>query len=117
MLQGLIILIVLFCKNKFFFFFFVFFFFLFCFVFLCVFFFLCFFFHYMPLCFGRGVHLCYLVVTFLRFLHIFLSICKYKLRKTFSKFYRRHSEVTIKYNVDLKTLLQEGLSEIECLAI
>ena len=25
--------------------------------------------------------------------------------------YRRHSELTVKYNVDLKTLLQQGISE------
>ena len=34
-----------------------------------------------------------------------------KLRKTFSKFYRRHSHLIPKYNVGLKALLQEGLSE------
>ena len=33
--------------------------------------------------------------------------------KTFSKFYRRHYELTSKYNVGLKTLLSEGLSEPE----
>ena len=36
-----------------------------------------------------------------------------KLRKTFSKFYRRHYELIPKYNVGLKTLLSEGLSEPE----
>ena len=35
----------------------------------------------------------------------------HKLRKTFSKFYRRHYELISKYNVGLKTLLSEGLSE------
>ena len=35
----------------------------------------------------------------------------HKLRKTFSKFYRRHYELISKYNVGLKTLLYEGLSE------
>ena len=35
------------------------------------------------------------------------------LRKTFSKFYRRHYELISKYNVGLKTLLSEGLSEPE----
>ena len=35
----------------------------------------------------------------------------HKLRKTFSKFYRRHYELISKYNVGLKTLLNEGLSE------
>ena len=37
----------------------------------------------------------------------------HKLRKTSSKFYRRHSELMSKYNAGLKTLLQEGLSEPE----
>ena len=40
----------------------------------------------------------------------------HKLRKTFSKFYRRHYELISKYNVGLKTLLSEGLSEPEFLA-
>ena len=35
----------------------------------------------------------------------------HKLRKTFSKFYSRHYELISKYNVGLKTLLSEGLSE------
>ena len=35
------------------------------------------------------------------------------IRKTFSKFYRRHYELISKYNVGLKTLLGEGLSEPE----
>ena len=37
----------------------------------------------------------------------------HKLRKTFSKFYRRHYELNSKYNVGLKTLLSKGLSEPE----
>ena len=37
----------------------------------------------------------------------------HKLRKTFSKFYRRHYECISKFNVGLKTLLGEGLSEPE----
>ena len=37
----------------------------------------------------------------------------HKLRKTFSKSYRRHYELISKYNVGLKTLLSEGLSEPE----
>ena len=37
----------------------------------------------------------------------------HKLRKTFSNFYRRHYELISKYNVGLKTLLGEGLSEPE----
>ena len=53
----------------------------------------------------------------------FLNVCchcpglaprfTHKLRKTFSKFYRRHYELISKYNVGLKTLLSEGLSEPE----
>ena len=35
----------------------------------------------------------------------------HKLRKTFSKFYRRHYELVSKFNVGLKTLLHQGLSE------
>ena len=37
----------------------------------------------------------------------------HKLRKAFSKFYRRHLDIVSKYNVGLKTLLQQGLSEPE----
>ena len=37
----------------------------------------------------------------------------HKLQKTFSKFYRRHYELISKYNVGLKKLLGEGLSEPE----
>ena len=37
----------------------------------------------------------------------------HKIRKSFSKFYRRHYELISKYNVGLKTLLNEGLSEPE----
>ena len=37
----------------------------------------------------------------------------HKLRKNFSKFYRRHNELISKYNVGLKTLVNEGLSEPE----
>ena len=37
----------------------------------------------------------------------------HKLRKAFSKFYRRHYELNSKYNVGLKTLLGEGVSESE----
>ena len=35
----------------------------------------------------------------------------HKLQKTFSKFYRRHYECISKFNVGLKTLLYQGLSE------
>ena len=37
----------------------------------------------------------------------------HKLGKIFSKFYRRHYELISKFNVGLKTLLREGLSEPE----
>ena len=37
----------------------------------------------------------------------------FKLHKAFSKFYRRHSALVEKYNVSLKTLLQQGISEPE----
>ena len=37
----------------------------------------------------------------------------YKIRKAFSKFYRRHFDIVSKYNVRLKTLLLQGLSEPE----
>ena len=37
----------------------------------------------------------------------------HKLRKAFSKFYRRHYELIAKFNVGLKSLLQQGLSEPE----
>ena len=37
----------------------------------------------------------------------------HKLRKVFSKFYRRHCDLVSKYNVGLKTLLLQGLSEPE----
>ena len=36
-----------------------------------------------------------------------------KLRKAFSKFYRRHSVLVEKYNFSLKTVLQQGISEPE----
>ena len=35
----------------------------------------------------------------------------HKSRKAFSKFYNRHSELIVKYNIGLKTLLQQGISE------
>ena len=37
----------------------------------------------------------------------------HKLRKAFSKFYRRHYELILKFNVGLKSLLHQGLSEPE----
>ena len=35
----------------------------------------------------------------------------HEIRKTFSKFYHRHSELIVKYNIGFKTLLQQGISE------
>ena len=35
----------------------------------------------------------------------------HKVRKAFSKFYHRHSELIVKYNIGLKTLLQQGISK------
>ena len=37
----------------------------------------------------------------------------HKLRKVFSKFYRRHYKLISKFNVGLKSLLHQGLSELE----
>ena len=33
------------------------------------------------------------------------------IRKSFSKLYYRHSELIVKYNIGLKTILQQGISE------
>ena len=33
----------------------------------------------------------------------------HEIRKAFSKFYHRHSELIVKYNIGLKTLLQQGI--------
>ena len=35
----------------------------------------------------------------------------HKIRRAISKFYHRHSELIVKYNIGLKTLLQQGISE------
>ena len=35
----------------------------------------------------------------------------HKIRKAFSKFYHRYSELIVKYNIGLKTLLQQDISE------
>ena len=35
----------------------------------------------------------------------------HEIRKAFYKFYHRHSELIVKYNIGLKTLLQQGISE------
>ena len=39
------------------------------------------------------------------------SYLYHKLRKAFSKFYRRHYDLLLKFNVGLKSLLKECLSE------
>ena len=38
----------------------------------------------------------------------------HKIRKAFSKFYHRYSESIVKYNIGLKTILQQGISEPIC---
>ena len=50
--------------------------------------------------------------------NLFLTAKLYKqgyryqnIRKAFSKFYHRHSELIVKYNIWLKTLLQQDISE------
>ena len=35
----------------------------------------------------------------------------HKIRKAFPKFYYRHSELIVKYNIGIKALLQQGISE------
>ena len=62
----------------------------------------------------------YLVISLLDWGHDMGSDCIsswsmliFLLRKTFSKFYRRHYELVSKFNVGLKTLLHQGLSEPE----
>ena len=35
----------------------------------------------------------------------------HKIQNAFSKFYHRHSELIVNYNIGLKTLLQQGISE------
>ena len=35
----------------------------------------------------------------------------HRIRKAFSKFYHRHPELIVKYNIGLKTLLQQGISD------
>ena len=37
----------------------------------------------------------------------------HKFRKTFSKFYRRHYDLVSKFNMGLKSLLEQGLSKSE----
>ena len=41
----------------------------------------------------------------------------HKIRKAFSILYHRHSELIAKYNIGLKTLLQQGISELYFMSI
>ena len=41
------------------------------------------------------------------------GLSAHKLRKAFSKFYRRHHELVSKFDVGLKSLLHQGISERE----
>ena len=41
----------------------------------------------------------------------YIDQCDHKLRKTFSKFYRRYFDLISKFQVGLKSLLRQGLSE------
>ena len=41
----------------------------------------------------------------------------HKIKIAFSKFYHRHSELTVKYNIGLKTLLQQGISNLYFMVI
>ena len=36
----------------------------------------------------------------------------HKIRKTFSRFYHRHSEVIVKYNIGSKTLMQQNILDM-----
>ena len=49
----------------------------------------------------------------IRFARASSSVSDFNCRKTFSKFYRRHSGLVEKYNVSLRKLLQQGISEPE----
>ena len=61
---------------------------------------------------GEISHMCFLNILPMQ-AFAFIGFWYHKLRKTFFKFYRRHYELISKYNVGLKTLLSEGLSEPE----
>ena len=53
-------------------------------------------------------HRCHMAAMF----GVFVDEDQYhKIRNAFSKFYQRHSELIVKYNIGLKTLLQQGISE------
>ena len=67
------------------------------------------------ICFARG---CFNVDDFNnRNLFLTAKLLKqgyryHKIRKAFSKFYHRHSELIVKYNSGLNILLQQGISEL-----
>ena len=54
-----------------------------------------------------------MIITLLFILEFILEYRYRKIRKAFSKFYRRHFNIVSKYNVGLKRLLLEDLSEPE----
>ena len=68
------------------------------------------------ICFAR---VCYNVDDFNNINLFLTATCKLlnkviyiiKFEKAFSKFYHRHSELIVKYNIGLKTLLKQGISE------
>ena len=53
------------------------------------------------------------LAIFLTQKHLKQSYWYHKLRKTFSKFYRRYYDLISKFQVGLKSLLRQGLSEPE----
>ena len=52
----------------------------------------------------------YLIVSFPDLCRLSYFYRYHKIRLAFSKFYHRHSELIVKYNIGLKTLLQQGIS-------
>ena len=64
----------------------------------------------------RFARVCSNVGDFNRNLFLTVKLLKqgyrcHKIRKSFSKFYLRHSAIIVTYNIGLKTLLQQGISE------
>ena len=53
------------------------------------------------------------VCILMSFSYLIKYLRYHKLRKAFSQFYRRHYELISKFNVGLKSLLHQGLSEPE----
>ena len=51
------------------------------------------------------------VIVIIKFEKHFPNSRYHKICKAFSKFYHRHSELIVKYNIELKTLLQQGIAE------